>query len=332
MKPRVEAGLGGEERRQAARRRRRSASRCGARRSRRPRRSRAPSRRRRARPARRGSCRRRRCIVVAAVGDEDERVVGDGVGLAHEHERRVAHLIEARADDLRLAAQAVRILHAVVALEMRAPDRAAGEQRAVVARDVDLARLAAQRVDARIERAVAAARRIDASSRPTTSAASSTGSNASSACERERGRDLRAVDEREPFLGRERERRDAGAAQHVGRGRALAVDDDSPSPISASVRCASGARSPDAPTEPCDGTNGTRPALCTATSVSTTTSRTPEWPRARLAALSASTRRTTGRAKRRADADAVRADQVELQLGEVGARRCACRRACRSRC
>ena len=58
--------------------------------------------------------------------------------------------------------------------------------------------------------------------------------------------------------------------------------------------CASGARSPDAPTEPCDGTYGTRPALCTAISVSTTASRTPEWPRARLAAFSASISRTTG--------------------------------------
>jgi hypothetical protein len=34
--------------------------------------------------------------------------------------------------------------------------------------------------------------------------------------------------------------------------------------------------------------------LCAAISVSTTASRTPEWPRARLAALSASTSRTTG--------------------------------------
>ena len=68
----------------------------------------------------------------------------------------------------------------------------------------------------------------------------------------------------------------------------------SPSPASASVMCASGARSPDAPTEPCDGMYGTRPALCAAISVSTTASRTPEWPRARLAALSASISRTTG--------------------------------------
>ena len=44
--------------------------------------------------------------------------------------------------------------------------------------------------------------------------------------------------------------------------------------------CASGARSPEAPTEPCEGTYGTSPASWTAISVSTTPSRTPEAPRA----------------------------------------------------
>ena len=81
--------------------------------------------------------------------------------------------------------------------------------------------------------------------------------------------------------------------------------------------CASGARSPDAPTEPCDGTYGTRPALCTASSVSITSSRTPEWPRARLAAFSASISRTTARRQRLADADRMRADQVQLQRVEL---------------
>ena len=73
--------------------------------------------------------------------------------------------------------------------------------------------------------------------------------------QRQRGRDLRAVDQRQAFLGLERERRDAGVAQHVGgRARAAPSTSNSPSPISASVMCASGARSPDAPTEPWHGT------------------------------------------------------------------------------
>ena len=55
---------------------------------------------------------------VPSLAGEDERVVGDGVRLAQQHQRGVAQLVEAGADDLRLAAQAVRVLHAIVALEM----------------------------------------------------------------------------------------------------------------------------------------------------------------------------------------------------------------------
>ena len=57
--------------------------------------------------------------------------------------------------------------------------------------------------------------------------------------------------------------------------------------------CASGARSPEAPTEPWLGMKGTSPAFSTASSMSTTCWRTPEAPRASEPAFSASTRRTT---------------------------------------
>jgi hypothetical protein len=70
----------------------------------------------------------------------------------------------------------------------------------------------------------------------------------------------------------------------------------SPSPISTQAMCASGARSPEAPTEPLHGMLGTTPALNSASSASTSAGRTPEWPRARLTALVASTMRTTGAA------------------------------------
>ena len=49
-----------------------------------------------------------------------------------------------------------------------------------------------------------------------------------------------------------------------------------------------------------------------------TAARTPEWPRARLAALSREHQPHDRRRQRRADADAVRADQVQLQRREVG--------------
>ena len=76
-----------------------------------------------------------------------------------------------------------------------------------------------------------------------------------------RGHELRAVDEREAFLRREHDRREPGrgeclgAAQQPARRRA-----PRPSPTSGSARCASGARSPLAPTEPRAGTYGTSPA------------------------------------------------------------------------
>ncbi len=69
-----------------------------------------------------------------------------------------------------------------------------------------------------------------------------------------------------------------------------------PSPSSSNARCASGARSPLAPTEPFSGIQGMTPALNSASSVSTTSRRTPEWPRARLIILVAMTRRTTSSA------------------------------------
>jgi hypothetical protein len=197
----------------------------------------------------------------AALAREDERVVGDRVGLANEDERGVAQLVEAGAHDLRLAAQAVRILDPVVALQVRAADLAAREQRAVVAGDVDLPRLAAQVVDARIERAVAAACRVDRE-RADDERCFEHGLEREQRVQGKRGRDLRSVDERQPFLRGERERRDGRRrAARRRAGRRSPSTTNSPSPISASVRWASGARSPDAPTDPCDGMKGTRPAL-----------------------------------------------------------------------
>ena len=49
-----------------------------------------------------------------------------------------------------------------------------------------------------------------------------------------------------------------------------------PSPMIASVMCDSGARSPDAPTEPLAGISGVMPALKTAIMLSITSARMPE--------------------------------------------------------
>jgi len=66
-----------------------------------------------------------------------------------------------------------------------------------------------------------------------------------------------------------------------------------PSPISAAVMCASGARSPEAPQDPCAGITGRKPTCRQVSSRSMIVQRTPDAPRASAATLSASTSRTT---------------------------------------
>ena len=66
-----------------------------------------------------------------------------------------------------------------------------------------------------------------------------------------------------------------------------------PSPISTHAMCASGARSPEAPTEPLAGITGSTLALASASRASAISGRMPECPRARLTALVARISRTT---------------------------------------
>jgi hypothetical protein len=70
-----------------------------------------------------------------------------------------------------------------------------------------------------------------------------------------------------------------------------------PSPSIAALRWPSGARSPEAPTEPWLGMQGKASASSKASSRSTTSRLTPEWPRARPITLVAMASRTTGRLK-----------------------------------
>src|SRR5947209_707135 len=136
---------------------------------------------------------------------EDEGVVGDGDRLDLEDARRVAQLLEAGAHHLRLAAQAVRVLYARVVLEMRAADLAALHQLQIVLRHLALPGVAAQLVDARIERRIAARGRIDRErARRHRGREDILGSE--EADERERRGDLRAVEERQAFLRGELDR------------------------------------------------------------------------------------------------------------------------------
>ena len=67
-----------------------------------------------------------------------------------------------------------------------------------------------------------------------------------------------------------------------------------PSPIRGSARWAKGARSPEAPTEPCAGTTGSRSRRSRSRRRATISTRTPEWPCARVRARSSSIARTSG--------------------------------------
>ena len=69
----------------------------------------------------------------------------------------------------------------------------------------------------------------------------------------------------------------------------------SPRPINGSARCASGARSPDAPTLPCSGTTGWIPRARSSQIRSTSNGRQPECPSASVFARSTSIARTTSR-------------------------------------
>src|SRR5690349_21967223 len=91
---------------------------------------------------------------------EHERVVGNRVGLDQQRRGDMAHLVEACAHYLRLAAEAVRVLHAM-ALRVRCADRAALEQLAIDARRIDLPAMAANGLDTGVERHIAAKARID---------------------------------------------------------------------------------------------------------------------------------------------------------------------------
>ena len=75
-------------------------------------------------------------VEVAAREDlarfrEHERIVGHRVRLDEQRRGDVADQVEAGAHHLRLAAQAVRILHAIVVDQVRAANLAAGEQHAI---------------------------------------------------------------------------------------------------------------------------------------------------------------------------------------------------------
>jgi hypothetical protein len=139
---------------------------------------------------------------------EDERVVRYPVRLDRQRRRRLPEQIEAGAHHLRLAAQAIRVLHALVSREVRGADPAPSHEGAERRGDLGLAAVASQGLDARIERRVGAPGGVGRE-RTADQGCLKGALGAEQAGERQRRRELRAVQESEPLLGPELERRKA---------------------------------------------------------------------------------------------------------------------------
>ncbi len=130
---------------------------------------------------------------------------------------------------------------------------------------------------------------------------------------------LRAVEERQALLGTELDRRQPGPLEGLaapGPGPAPSTD-ASPSPISTSARCASGARSPEAPRLPRDGTTGWTASLSMPIRSSARSTRTPDRPTARVLARRSEhgAHHLVGQGV--ADARGMRTDEVALELGRA---------------
>ena len=201
-----------------------------------------------------------------------------------------------RAHHLRLAAQAIRILHALVADQMRGADADCLPSGRATQRRVSIWPRCRRSGWMRGSNGASEPFAASVDSAPVTSADCEQRSDLEQAGQRIGGRELRAVEQGQAFLGAERRAAAARPAQRLARPARRAVRRrPRPTPIIAAAMCASGARSPEAPTEPWHGTTGIRSRgehrLQQSPRVS---GRTPEAPCARLASFSASISRTIG--------------------------------------
>ena len=154
--------------------------------------------------------------MASSLVREQDRIVGHRIGLDLERARGVGEQVERGAHHLRLAAEAVGVLHpvaivvaGVISLPSSRPRRSRGDR--------DLAGLAARVVDARVER-----RAVPLSASTDSAPACERGGEHALAdeqgVERDRGRGLGAVDQRQPFLGAEHQRLAGRGARSASRG------------------------------------------------------------------------------------------------------------------
>ena len=207
--------------------------------------------------------------------EEDERIVGGSIDLDRDRALDVVEQVAARAVHLRRAAQRVRVLH-LVAPAVRLEDRRAVEQAAHVRGRRDLAGVRTRSVNRRVEARAASPAAPRATSRRRRRQSATSRSARVSPSEAIAAMNwVPLMSDRPSFACSLTGVRPAAASASAPGMRAPSTN-ASPSPTSGSARWASGARSPLAPTEPRAGTCGTIPALSTASSSSTVSTRAPE--------------------------------------------------------
>ena len=204
----------------------------------------------------------------------------------------VVQRVPAGAVHLRRAAQRVGVLHAA-APAVRFVDLGVVQQRVHVRRRGNLPGMRTQRLDLGRERRARSAHRLDRLRRSQVGDLAPAARPGPAPARRSPVMNWVPLISASPSLapstsGSSPTRRSASAP-----GSSSPPTSASPSPTSGSARCASGARSPLAPSEPRDGTRGCTPAASSASSSSTVSRRTPDAPVASALARSSMAARTT---------------------------------------
>ena len=225
-----------------------------------------------------------------------------------------------RAHHLRLAAQAIGVLHARVVVQMRGADRAARHQRAQRRRRPRSGRDGGASAWMRGSNGVSEPRAASVDSAPVTSAGTEQRFRLEQAGQRVGGGELRAVEQRQPLLRPQRQRRQAGRGERFRRRHAtrrpkrdLADADHRRRHVGERREIARGA---DRALRRHDRHQPARQHRLEQRAASA--GRTPEAPWARLASFSAIISRVDRDRRRLADAGGVRQHDVALQLREIG--------------
>ena len=196
--------------------------------------------------------------TISPALDQHQRVVGGGVRLDLQRARGLAQHVDRGAGHLRLAADAVGVLHARIAVAVAFADLRAVQQGAIMAAATSIwPRMAAQLVDLAAQRRGGAHDRVGRQRRRDDQRCGAARQRAEQAGQREGGRDLRAVDQRQPLLGG-RARAAAALPRRAPRRRHRFAVVARPRPRRSAPRpygrAARGRR--EAPTEPCAGMTG----------------------------------------------------------------------------